>query len=68
MGVIAIGGLATSTMLTLLVVPVVYTLVDEAGGFLLRLARRLRPGGATGTGPARPESAPSRRAARAKGR
>jgi hydrophobic/amphiphilic exporter-1 (mainly G- bacteria), HAE1 family len=30
MGVIAIGGLAASTLLTLVVVPVVYTLVDDA--------------------------------------
>ncbi len=31
MGIISIGGLLTSTFLTLLVVPVVYTLVDDAG-------------------------------------
>jgi HAE1 family hydrophobic/amphiphilic exporter-1 len=30
MGVVAIGGLLTSTLLTLLVVPVAYTLVDDA--------------------------------------
>ena len=30
MGVVCIGGLLTSTFLTLLVVPVVYTLIDEA--------------------------------------
>jgi HAE1 family hydrophobic/amphiphilic exporter-1 len=40
MGVVAIGGLVTSTLLTLLVVPVVYTLVDDAqralGGALAR--------------------------------
>ena len=30
MGMISIGGLVTSTLLTLLVVPVVYTLVDDA--------------------------------------
>jgi HAE1 family hydrophobic/amphiphilic exporter-1 len=30
MGIIAIGGLLTSTLLTLLVVPVVYTLIDDA--------------------------------------
>lgn len=36
MGVIAIGGLAASTLLTLLVVPVVYTLVDDAQQALLR--------------------------------
>jgi len=37
MGVIAIGGLAASTALTLIVVPVAYTLVDDAQGVLLRL-------------------------------
>lgn len=37
MGVISIGGLATSTFLTLLVVPVVYTLFDDAASGWLRL-------------------------------
>jgi HAE1 family hydrophobic/amphiphilic exporter-1 len=37
MGIVAIGGLMTSTLLTLLVVPVVYTLVDEAQTFVMRL-------------------------------
>ncbi|MEN8182779.1 MAG: efflux RND transporter permease subunit [Myxococcota bacterium] len=41
MGVVAIGGLATSTLLTLLVVPVVYTLIDDAQEALRRGARRL---------------------------
>jgi HAE1 family hydrophobic/amphiphilic exporter-1 len=44
MGMIAIGGLATSTFLTLLVVPVVYTLVDDGQAKLTRLIRRVRPG------------------------
>jgi HAE1 family hydrophobic/amphiphilic exporter-1 len=52
-GVVAIGGLTTSTALTLLVVPVVYTLVDDARTGLVRFGRRLlgRPveeGGAAG--------------------
>ena len=34
MGIISIGGLLTSTLLTLLVVPVVYTLLDDAFGFV----------------------------------
>ena len=42
MGVIAIGGLATSTLLTLLVVPVAYTLIDDLQELLLRGARGLR--------------------------
>ncbi len=53
MGVIAIGGLAASTLLTLLVVPVVYTLVDDAQAWIQRGARRLR-----GRGPRPAKSAP----------
>jgi len=30
MGVVCIGGLIASTLLTLLVVPIVYTLIDDA--------------------------------------
>ena len=41
MGIISIGGLFTSTFLTLLVVPVVYTVVDEAPARLGRLIHRL---------------------------
>lgn len=36
MGITVIGGLLTSTLLTLIVVPVVYTLVADAGGWLRR--------------------------------
>jgi HAE1 family hydrophobic/amphiphilic exporter-1 len=57
MGVVAIGGLVTSTLLTLLVVPVVYTLLDDAQrGLAAALARlRGRPAGA-GPGAARDPS------------
>ncbi len=37
-----IGGLITSTLLTLVVVPVAYTYFDDAGGWLGRLPARLR--------------------------
>jgi HAE1 family hydrophobic/amphiphilic exporter-1 len=37
MGIIAIGGLTTSTLLTLLVVPVVYTLFDDLDSWVRRL-------------------------------
>jgi multidrug efflux pump subunit AcrB len=37
MGLVGIGGLAVSTALTLLVVPVVYTLLDDAQSAVLRL-------------------------------
>ena len=47
MGIIAIGGLAASTLLTLLVVPVVYTLVDDAGSLLRRAFGRRRLADAT---------------------
>lgn len=50
-GVVAIGGLATSTLLTLLVVPVVYTLVDDARAGLVRAGARLRGRAAPETGP-----------------
>ena len=42
MGMIAIGGLATSTFLTLLVVPVAYTLIDDAQSLVVRALRRVR--------------------------
>jgi HAE1 family hydrophobic/amphiphilic exporter-1 len=44
MGIIAIGGLTTSTLLTLVVVPVVYTLVDDARAGLGRSASALGRG------------------------
>jgi HAE1 family hydrophobic/amphiphilic exporter-1 len=42
MGVLSIGGLLASTALTLVVVPVAFTLVDDAGGRLGRGVRSLR--------------------------
>jgi multidrug efflux pump subunit AcrB len=39
MGIVVIGGLVTSTFLSLLVIPVLYTVVDD----LIQFARRLRP-------------------------
>jgi HAE1 family hydrophobic/amphiphilic exporter-1 len=42
MGIITIGGLLTSTLLTLLVVPVVYTLLDDAARALRALVGRGR--------------------------
>jgi multidrug efflux pump subunit AcrB len=44
MAIVVIGGLITSTFLSLLVVPVVYTYVDDAIGAVRRLLRRPVPG------------------------
>ena len=59
MAVITIGGLLTSTALTLVVVPVVYDLVDRAtlgvqraGSRVRAAASRARPGRATREGSA----------------
>jgi HAE1 family hydrophobic/amphiphilic exporter-1 len=43
MGMITIGGLLTSTFLTLIVVPVVYSLLDRAQVRVLAFGRRLLP-------------------------
>ncbi|MHB1712361.1 MAG: efflux RND transporter permease subunit, partial [Acidimicrobiales bacterium] len=43
-GVVLIGGLLSSTLLTLLVVPVLYSAIDDATSWIARLARHLRPG------------------------
>ena len=40
MALVVIGGLITSTLLSLVVVPVVYTVVDDFGAWALRLWRR----------------------------
>jgi HAE1 family hydrophobic/amphiphilic exporter-1 len=53
MGIISIGGLVASTFLTLLIVPVVYTLVDDAGRLLAAAWQRLR-GKPADVGPALP--------------
>ncbi len=55
MGQTVIGGLITSTLLTLFVVPVVYTLIEDASlkklyAAVLRLLPRLRMGSASGSG------------------
>jgi multidrug efflux pump subunit AcrB len=40
-GLVIIGGLTTSTFLTLLIIPTIYSLVDDATLFLKRVARAL---------------------------
>jgi len=42
MAIAVIGGLITSTLLSLLVVPVVYAFLDDVGEFMGRLLRRVR--------------------------
>jgi multidrug efflux pump subunit AcrB len=43
MAIVVIGGLITSTFLSLLVIPVLYTYVDDAIAFLQRSLRRRQP-------------------------
>jgi HAE1 family hydrophobic/amphiphilic exporter-1 len=43
MALVVIGGLVTSTLLSLVVVPVVYTVVDDAGRLAARAWRGRRP-------------------------
>ncbi len=53
MAIVVIGGLITSTFLSLLVIPVLFTYVDDAVNGLKRLGRRGRPA-APATAPATP--------------
>lgn len=53
-----IGGLVTSTMLTLLVVPVAYTYSDDVGAWLRRRLRVGRPPGSDDTALAGAATAP----------
>ena len=55
MAIAVIGGLITSTVLSLLVVPVVFTYVDDVEGWIRRTARRLR--GRPPVAEARPDTA-----------
>ncbi|HWP11216.1 MAG TPA: efflux RND transporter permease subunit, partial [Ramlibacter sp.] len=57
MSIAVIGGLITSTVLSLLVVPVVYTYMDDLEQFTRRLRGRLR--GQAGGTPAAPEPRPA---------
>jgi HAE1 family hydrophobic/amphiphilic exporter-1 len=52
MGIISIGGLITSTFLTLLIVPVVYTLIDDAARLLTGALAGFRRGGTIAGAPA----------------
>ncbi len=52
MATAVIGGLITSTILTLVVVPVVYTLLDDVGSFFLRHLRHAPDAVPAGEGPA----------------
>jgi predicted RND superfamily exporter protein len=42
MAIAVIGGLITSTLLSLLVVPAVFTYIDDLEGIIKRIARKLR--------------------------
>ena len=60
MAVVVIGGLLTSTALTLVVVPVIYTLLDDAKMKVLGLfkGRRKPPAALAGQAPDLPEPEP----------
>ena len=60
MAVAVIGGLVTSTLLSLIVVPAVYTYVDDAEGILKRVWKRLKrePTPLAGEGPIQAGKAP----------
>ncbi|RZJ52336.1 MAG: efflux RND transporter permease subunit, partial [Acidovorax sp.] len=60
MAVAVIGGLITSTLLSLLVIPAVFTGVDDVGQWFGRTMRRLR-GGHHDTPPAAPQTPPATR-------
>jgi predicted RND superfamily exporter protein len=49
MAIAVIGGLITSTLLSLLVVPAVYTYIDDLEHLLARLRRRNSPARNSGT-------------------
>jgi len=50
MAIVVIGGLITSTLLSLLVIPVVFTYIDDLLEFLKTIARKLYdPHGVAGT-------------------
>ena len=44
-GLVILGGLTTSTFLTLLVIPTVYSLIDDLTSFLRRAVRAASPTG-----------------------
>jgi hydrophobic/amphiphilic exporter-1 (mainly G- bacteria), HAE1 family len=44
MALAVMGGLIVSTLLTLLVIPVLYTVLDDIGGFYTRIRKRRSPG------------------------
>ena len=47
MAIAVIGGLATSTLLSLVVIPAAYTVFDDVGAWMLRRRRKQRPAPAT---------------------
>jgi multidrug efflux pump len=56
MGVAVVGGMLTSTFLTLIIIPVVYTILSDLADFLLRRNKKAAPAGAVAAGAATPAS------------
>src|SRR3989475_12284189 len=56
MGVAVVGGMLTSTFLTLVIIPVIYTLLSDASDKLLGRSKQAPPAGALATPAARPAS------------
>jgi Cu/Ag efflux pump CusA len=57
-GLIITGGLTTSTFLTLLIIPTIYSLVDDTASFFRRVARTVVLGPGAGEGPRKTDLAP----------
>jgi len=66
MAVAVIGGLITSTFLSLLVIPSVFTLFDDLGQLIGRLRRKIFGHSMAHTAPAMPHPEPAPIAVRAK--
>jgi HAE1 family hydrophobic/amphiphilic exporter-1 len=56
MGVAVVGGMMTSTFLTLIIIPVVYTILSDVADFISRRNKKPAPSGALAAGAGTPAS------------